>query len=504
MDATSLELLIERKVAEAVAKAVAKANAERDKEFAKLRDEFEAKANALIAERGEFEAKANALIAEKTMASAREKLHRMLCSPSSGTLSELLEGIDESKLPEVPASYYSEYLDVSGDQNTSRAYLAQSASSVTNSSMAADTLAISKLRLKMTQDTSSKINLFELDVSNNTVLETTLCKELFGENRELFESFISEKMLILGKLQQALYHHGKRFEGARVDELTELQPIAAMFLEDVAKCRYPNVEGHPAQRELLEGRLFIGNNTESSDKRVSGYTDLVFTAESGFSGLEDIIFLVELKAPNSALYQSGAFASKDQIIFEAEILGQMTTNGQLVLGGLLDMFTIAVVLRTPAADSNATFYISPRVVDARAFIVHVLLLLCKDMKAVWDVILPSSTKEIDQIDDTEDTEENAEETGHGEGECNRDENEGIADQGGSGGDENSFQPGSRDSTSRSLFMKEAAAQLKIWRDLDRKEAYEHSVRRHFAWDNKRKNLKNLTESELNTINQCKG
>jgi hypothetical protein len=304
-------------------------------------------------------------------------------------------------------------------------------------------------------------------------------------------------------LQQALYHHGKRFEGARVDELTELQPIAAMFLEDVAECLYPRVEGRPAQREVLEGRLFIGNNTESLEKRVSGYTDLLFSAASEFSGPQDTIFFVELKAPNSALCQSGAFASKDQIIFEAEILGQMTTNGQLVLGGLLDMFTIAVVLRTPAksADSNATFYISPRVVDARAFIVHVLLLLCKDMKAVWELLLPSSTKEIDQIDDTEDTEENAEETGHGQGECNRDESEDMADQGGSGGDENSFQPGSKDSTSRSLFMKEAAAQLKIWRDLDRKEAYEHSVRRHFAWDNKRKNLKNLTESELNTINQ---
>ena len=310
-------------------------------------------------------------------------------------------------------------------------------------------------------------------------------------------------MLILGKLQQALYHHGNRFEGTRVDELTELQPIAAMFLENVAKCLYPRVEGRPAQKELLKGSLFIGNNTESLEKRVTGYTDLLFGAEFGFSGVQDIIFLVELKALNSALYQSGAFASKDQIIFEAEILGQMTANRQLVLGGLLDMFTIAVVLRTPAksADSNATFYISPRVVDARAFIVHVLLLLCKDKSAVWDLLLPSSTKEIDQIDYMEDTEENAEETDHGEGECNRDEIEGIADQGGSGGDENSFQPGSRDSTSRSLFMKEAAAQLKIWRDLDRKEAYEHAVRRHFAWDNKRKNLKNLTESELNTINQ---
>ena len=90
------EASLDRKVAEAVAKAVAKANAERDKEFAKLRGEFEAKANTLVAERDEFEAKANALFAEKTMASAREKLLRMLCSPSSGTLSDLLEGIHET------------------------------------------------------------------------------------------------------------------------------------------------------------------------------------------------------------------------------------------------------------------------------------------------------------------------------------------------------------------------------------------------------------------------
>ena len=446
-------------------------------------------AKAVIAER-------DAEIAEQRVEIARAKLHSTF--GNFKILSELLELIDECKLPEVPPSYYSEYID-NGDQNRSRVYLAQDVSSVTGSSMAAEALAISKLRLKMTHDTSSKIHLHELDISNNTALDTTLCNELFGGDADSFEAFVTGKMMKLEKLQQALYHHFKRFEGARVDELSELQPVAVMLLEDVVKHFHPTCEGYPGQKQLLEGSLFIGNSTESTEKHVSGYSDLLFSAD-GFSGVENILFLVELKAPNSVLRQSGAFASKDQVIFEAEILGQMTANEQLVLGGLLDMFTIAVVLRKPTGD-EAAFYISPRVVDARALIVHVLLLLCKDMKAVWDLLLPSSTKEIDQIDDMEDTEENAEETGHGQGECNRDENEDIADQGGSGGDENSFQPGSRDSTSRSLFMKEAQAQLKIWRDLDRKEAYEHAVRRHFAWDNKRKNLKNLTESELNTINQ---
>jgi hypothetical protein len=422
---------------------------------------------------------------------------------NSRTLSELLELIEECNLPEVPNSYYSEYIDVNGDQNTSRAYLAQNASSVTGTSMTAETLVISKLRLKMTQDTSSKIHLHELDTSNNTDLENTLCDELFGGDADSFEAFVSGKELILKKLQQALYHHGHRFEGARVDELNELQPVALLFMEDVVKHFHPNCDGYPGQRQVLSGNLYIGDSAQSMEKRVSGYTDLLFSANE-FSGVENILFLVELKAPNSVLRQSGAFAPKDQVIFEAEIVGQMTANSQLVLGGLLDMFTIAVVLRTHTLDEKeAAFYISPRVVDTRAFILRILLLLCKDKQAVWNLLLPTSTKEIDQTEDIEGAEEDAEENGQGEGERGNDENDdGGAGQGGSGGDENAFRPGSRDLNSRTLFMKEAAAQLKIWRDSDRKEAYEYSVRRHFAWDNNRKNLKNLTAVELNTRNQA--
>jgi hypothetical protein len=274
-----------------------------------------------------------------------------------------------------------------------------------------------------------------------------------------------------------------------------------MFLADVVKHFHEYGEGYPGQKCKLSGNLVVGNSASPVEKRVSGYADLLFSAES-FSDVKNILFLVELKAPNSVLRQSGAFASKDQVIFEAEILGQMTDNEQLVLGGLLDMFTIAVVLRKPNVD-EAAFYISPRVVDTREFIMRILLLLCKDKQAVWDILLPTSTKEIDPTDDMETSaEEDAEEFSQGEGEGNRDENEGGGDLGGRGSDENAFQPErSRDLNSRALFMKEAAVQLKIWRDLDRKEAYDHSVRRYLAWDNKRKNLKDLTAAELNTRNQ---
>jgi len=466
--------------------------AARDAEIAAHDAEIAARDAEIAARDAEIAAR-DAEIAAQKVTMARAKLHSTF--GNFKILSELLELLDECKLPEVPPSYYSEYIDVNGDQNRSRVYLAQDVSSVTGSSMAAEALAISKLRLKMTYDTSSKIRLHELDISNNTALETTLCNELFGGDADSFEAFVSGKMMKLEKLQQALYHHFKRFEGARVDELSELQPVAVMFLEDVVKHFHPTCEGYPGQKQLLEGSLFIGNSTESTEKHVSGYTDLLFCAD-GFSGVENILFLVELKAPNSVLRQSGAFESKDQVIFEAEILGQMTANEQLVLGGLLDMFTIAVVLRKPTGD-EAAFYISPRVADTREFIVRILLLLCKDKKAVWDTLLPTSTKEIDQMEDVEGAEEEEEETGQGEGESGRDENKGGAGQGGFGGDENTFQP----ETSRALFMKEAAAQLKIWRDLDRKEAHENSLRRLFAWDNTRKNLKNLTAAELNTRNQ---
>jgi len=225
-------------------------------------------------------------------------------------------------------------------------------------------------------------------------------------------------------------------------------------------------------------------------KKINGFSDLILGKADDF-GLADALCIFELKAPETAMYHSGAYAAKDQLLFELEMVCQMHKNGML-LGGLLDMFSIAVAVRLVNEDGKIFFYMSNRVTESRAFLLRLLLLLCKDKDEVWTELPVFSTVEIPLpiADDG-----GADDGGAGAGESQEDrEKEEKADVG--------------EKSSRSLRSSDRKGRARAAGGVSRlvveeitnpifKEEYDEEVSRMLSWDAKRKGLTLLTASALN-------
>ena len=458
------------------------------------RDQGRAATEQALAERELFRVATEQALAERDQGRARFQLFDdfgKACTDSA----VLLELIDKCDLGPIPESYLVDYLRTS-DQNTSGTYVRQDKSSVTSLNSAGN-LHLNKMRRHMTQNTDSKVLLKELAL-NEVCLEDILCTDLFEGDRDSFNFFVSSQVDILNKLRQALYHLGHRGSGGgrtSVREVNDLQPLAALFLHGLAKRFHPEVCVGFAQAasERLSGQLFVGESRESQIKRdVSGFADLIVRSNEHDGRF---LFLAELKTPGSDLCHSGAFAAKDQLVFELELFATMECNlhPPFVLGGLLDMIAIAVAARkVEQSDGSVTFYISPRVTESRAFVLRALLLLCGDKASVWDKILPLSTQNLDLP---------------GEGSLQPDEaadgvdSEDGADDAHVGELENVF-PGA--AGGGAAYTSSLASALKAMRASERREEYKRGLRETLAWDSSvksaRQGLAPLTTAALNAFN----
>ena len=310
-------------------------------------------------------------------------------------------------------------------------------------------------------------------------MQSSVCRQ---HNRIEIEKFLKDYRKSLDKVRQMLYHI-RRTRSIR--EVDELQKIAALFLEDFTQYFHPNALTLAGQGIPLVGELMVGIATEMSEKKIIGYSDLILCKTGGF-GLADALCIFELKAPEIAMYHSGAYAAKDQLLFELEMVGQMHKNGML-LGGLMDMFSIAVAVRLVNEDGNA-FYMSKRVTESRAFLLRLLLLLCKDKDEVWTELPVFSTIEIPlPIADDGGAGAGA---GAGESQEDREEEE---------------KPDVGEKSSRSLRSSDRKGRDRAAGGVSRvvipnpifKEEYDEEVSRMLSWDAKRKGLTLLTASVLN-------
>ncbi len=421
------------------------------------------------------------LRAEVDKVNARSILTSELTCTRFVDFQTLIEHIDRCHLDVIPGVYLDEYLNSQQDANTSMTYVNASASSVTDRERTSNELPLNKMRRRMTEETPDKIRLNELTL-NDKLMETILCKVLFAENVTEFEKFLQSYTESLDKVRQMLYYI---LQQRKVREVSELQGIAALFLEDFTRYFHSNALTLAGQIISLEGELMVGIATEMSKKKIKGFTDLVL-CESNDCGLADALCIFELKAPQKAMYHSGAYDAKDQLLFEMEMVGQMHTNGML-LGGLLDMFSIAVAVRL-VDEGGKIFYMSNRVTNSRSFLLRLLLLLCKDKDEVWTALQVFSTIEI-PLPIEEDGG-----GGAGAGESQKDrEKEEKADVG--------------ETSSRSLrssdikgCVRAGGVSREVVEEIPNpifKEEYDEEVSRMLSWDAKRKGLTLLTASALN-------
>ena len=334
-------------------------------------------------------------IAERKL--VKEKARLVLTSGLSqvNTFAILIELIDDCGLEAIPGDYFEGYSSSKQDANTSLTYVSASASSMSATERSSE-LRLSAIRRRMTEATPSKLHLKELSLSDTHLLESVLCRTLFAGNNTVFEDFLQTQALALDKVRQMLYYIRQT---RHVREVEELQKVAVLFLEEFTQEVYPNARTKPGQKVSLEGSLIVGTATDMSEKKIKGHSDVILGATEDFD-LADALCIFELKAPETAMHHSGAHAAKDQLLFELEILSQTLESEpeaerKLLLGGLLDMFSIAVAVRLVDESSRlVSFYISKRVTESRAFLLRLLLLLCKGKDEVWALLPVFSTIEI--------------------------------------------------------------------------------------------------------------
>ena len=142
---------------------------------------------------------------------------------------------------------------------------------------------------------------------------------------------------------------------------------------------------------------------------VTGKTD-VFVVDHGISPGADcpvsasvfqsgmLCFHAELKAPYRGLHHQASAAYLDQLLCENEVMLQM--SGKAVAGALTDLFALSISLCIcvtpdsesckdaganadadevewlPEKDRKSAHFLAPRVIRARDYVLHLLLLLC--------------------------------------------------------------------------------------------------------------------------------
>ena len=429
---------------------------------------------------------------------ARENLLSSFCFDS---LSELLSLIVKCDLDSVPKVYITNYMTVERDADTSLTFANENKSSVTASESTQDILRLNTMRRRMTYATSSKILVKELNLSG---LDNELCRALFKNEKAAFDEFVKTHSAILDKLRNALYYIGNL---RRIQEVDELQPYATLLLEEFVRIFHSNAVVLPGQSVPLKGVLVVGEDADTAvTKTIRGFTDLiVHETNSDADDASKAICILELKTPKGKLYHSAASAAKDQLLFEMEILGQMGCKPSMVMGGLTDLFAIAVAVRK-VVDGVCIFYVSDRVTGLQEFIKRLLLLLCRDQDSVWEILLGQSTDEVSVEEEEEEEEEEVRQDDGGYGEGAHGYVDGDDTSGGEPrkGKENVFSdtagavPGEHP-TSLS-FAKEAVVALSKLRVVDRLEEYNEAVSRLLSWDNRRKGLATLTSDALNKMN----
>ena len=472
--------------------------AEKDRDKAeKDRDESNERVAALIAALDKAENDRDETNKSLDRADARAIL---FSSFSHKNVQDLIRLIDRSELESVPEDFLINYTTAMHDPDTSLTFANDMKSSVTASESAHDVLRLNTMRRRMTNETSSKILVMELNLSAEDTLDDELCGVLFKTDKAAFNLFVETQSIILDKVRRALFH----IWGSRaIREVEELQPYAMLLLEEFVREFHSNAVVSPGQRVPLEGMLVVGEDANTAvTKTIRGFTDLiVHETDSDANDASNAICIFELKASMGKLFHSAAAAAKDQLLFEMEILGQMDSNlPSMVMGGLTDLFAIAIAVRK-VVDGVCTFYVSPRVTGLKEFVRCLLLLLCRDKDSLWVMLLQQSTQEVALEEDEEEV--GQDEGGHGEGSGNV-ENDDSSGAGPRDGKENYFSgiasvvPG-EPPTSLSL-AKEAAIALSKLRAMDRVEEHNEAVSRLLSWDNKRKGLATLTSDALNKMN----
>jgi hypothetical protein len=196
---------------------------------------------------------------------------------------------------------------------------------------------------------------------------------------ELGEAFLEEFCTDL-ELLQKLLRAKERQTASPPDEVLFVQPLVGMFLTSLAARVNPDlrlVKGDDDRYELQTAVHFKPATATGPPQQVvaTGFTDWL-VVDSG----SPTIRLCEVKAFMRGLYHSGAFAEKEQLLFQIfaacnPLRAQQRTTRRVkppTLGLLCDGFCAAFAFHIPG---TGEYYCSGRTSSLRGFVLYALLWL---------------------------------------------------------------------------------------------------------------------------------
>ena len=226
---------------------------------------------------------------------------------------------------------------------------------------------------------------------NESELEALVKSKLLSDDADDVLSELSTKL----KQLRSIIYSIKWVDDIASDAVwseTRIQCLMMLFLNHVFYTFSVGLRAFAANKDEIEFRV-----KDQDDKQVrwKGYTD-VKCCELSATNINEAIATLEMKLPfnssaSSRLWKSKALLPKQQLLGQA--MGLVQSNQAYHLSYLTDIFAVSVMYH-----SDAKFFLSERVTDAKSFCLRILLMLCGDLSTEqWDLL---KTEEVD-IDRTD-------------------------------------------------------------------------------------------------------
>jgi hypothetical protein len=350
---------------------------------------------------------------------------------------ELMNGSLNCRFMPVCDANFTDYMVASSEKDTSFEKVSKSSTSNSISTSSGNIIEISKFRRSCCENTQSKFRVFHWNLHDSTLSEV-IGKYLFGGEETRMQGFLCQQIANLNSVR-AIFSGLYESIGSALVKPKHFQPVFTLFFEQLVGALGPDViyDVKPAQGMKLEGKIYVSDTSTDTypsnrvvEKKLKGFTDLfvVDTTVMVESDLLDLnssetgqpLFLdhliggtlvshAELTLPFDILYRKSAAAAKDQLLAQSEAIAQMGTTNQNVTGMLTDIFALVISIRRHAERVGrvgyAEHFIAHPVVEAKSYLLRLLLLLCPEEAALSllpsrDAMIPLPVEE--ECDDADD------------------------------------------------------------------------------------------------------
>ncbi len=200
----------------------------------------------------------------------------------------------------------------------------------------------------------------------NSELEDIVVKQLFVNDRGIFEQWMSEACELRSDVLRLLMYRA----ASGVYEI-DVQSLFTVICAELLRW-VPNapVEIRPVNKVPLEANLNLkSDNGVYYDAVLRGFADVGMFSFQAMNIASAMLVSGEFKRFLRAMKQ---YKEKDQMLIEMIAVRQADPTRAYVKGFLTDIFALNIAIQ----DSDGVFYVAPRTCDHREFWIRFLFLLC--------------------------------------------------------------------------------------------------------------------------------